>query len=766
MRTSGSQNYSNPTTVGAGATLQSTSAGLAAASPVTATAGALSLAAAGSVTFDNAANDFATVGIAAGTNATLRDANGIALAVSSVGGDLVLNANGAVTQTGAISVAGTSSVSAGPGPIILTGGNDFAGDLALSTTGAAQVNDANALALGASAVDTLTATAGAAVTLNGNIVATGAGSSIVLAGSTFTNNAGAAALDPGAGRWLVYSIDPASNSFGGLASGNQALWNRSYPGVVPEAGNRYVFSAQPTLTFTSTNVAKTYGQDATATVAGAFAVTGFVDAAAFGGVFSQDTAANTFLGAPGVTSPGAPGTAPVAGSPYPTAVDVTGVTPTTGYAKAAVSTGQLTVNAAPLTVTADDQSKVYGAADPVLTATFTGLQNGETPSVVTGLSLFAPTGAAATVTGSPHPITASGASAANYTISYVDGLLTVTPRPISIAADPQTKVYGQPDPALTYGIGGAGLVYGDVLTGALTRVAGEAVAAGPYAILQGTLTNTANPNYDIAYTGNVFAITPATLVGTIAAASRVYDGTVTATITGRSLAGVLGGDSVSYVGGSATFADRNAGTGKTVTAAGLALAGADASNYSVNTTATTAADITPATLTYLANPATVVQGTAFPRFTGAVQGFVSGDTQANATIGALAFDTTCSERQSGRRLPDRRRRTHRRLRQLCVRAGAGERNGADDRTAHRADRPRRDSGWCTPGRSRARRRARARVRSSRRVGRPKPCAALSRTSGASEQVNLVPGWRRVIDLGTVSLTVEGGGVRSRGPRTP
>jgi hypothetical protein len=30
---------------------------------------------------------------------------------------------------------------------------------------------------------------------------------------------------------------------------------------------------------------------------------------------------------------------------------------------------------------------------------------------------------------------------------------------------------------------------------------------------------------------------------------------------------------------------------------------------------------------------------------------------------------------------------------------------------------------------------------------------------SSEQVNLVPGWRRVIDLGTVSLTVEGDGMR-------
>src|SRR4030095_4470273 len=49
---------------------------------------------------------------------------------------------------------------------------------------------------------------------------------------------------------------------------------------------------------------------------------------------------------------------------------------------------------------------------------------------------------------------------------------------------------------------------------------------------------------------------------------------------------------VSYVGGTTTFADKNAGLAKTVTGAGLSLSGADAGNYTVNATALTAADIT------------------------------------------------------------------------------------------------------------------------------------------------------------------------------
>ncbi len=627
VRTSGNQSYNNPTTIGAGATLQSTGGNLVAANPVTATAGTLSLSAAGTVSFNDAANNFNTVGVTAGGNATLRDANAIVLAASSIGGDLALSSNGAVTQTGAISVVGASTVNAGPGPITLTGTNDFGGNVALTTTGTARVNDVNGLAFGASNVGTLTATAGAGLTLNGNVVATGGGTSIVLAGTTFTNNAGVTALNPGAGRWLVYSTDPTLNSFGGLASGNQALWNRTYPAAVPETGNRYVFATQPTLTFTSTNVAKIYGQDATATVAGAYGVAGFVSAATYGGVFTQDTVANAVSGTPAVTSLGSPGTAPVAGSPYAINVDVSGVTTTTGYAKAAASSGQITVNAAPLTIAADDKAKVYGDADPVLTATYTGLQNGETPAVVTGLALSAPTGAAASVIGSPHTIAASGASSPNYTILYIDGQLIVTPRPIAVAANAQTKVYGDAEPVLTYVVGGGGLVYGDTLAGSLTRVAGETVAGSPYSILQGTVTNAANPNYAISYTGNVLTITPATLVGGIMAANKVYDANTSATITSRTLAGVVGSDAVSYVGGAASFADKNVGTGKTVTATGLALVGADAGNYTVNTTATTIANITPAPLTIAATTnMKTYDGTRSATAIPAVAGLQPGDT--------------------------------------------------------------------------------------------------------------------------------------------
>src|SRR5204862_378332 len=85
--------------------------------------------------------------------------------------------------------------------------------------------------------------------------------------------------------------------------------------------------------------------------------------------------------------------------------------------------------------------------------------------------------------------------------------------------------------------------------------------------------------------------------GSITAANKVYDATTAASITSHTLSGVISGDVVSYVGGSASFANKHVGTGKTVTATGLSLSGTDAGNYSVNSTALTSADITAKALT-------------------------------------------------------------------------------------------------------------------------------------------------------------------------
>src|SRR5439155_377235 len=82
------------------------------------------------------------------------------------------------------------------------------------------------------------------------------------------------------------------------------------------------------------------------------------------------------------------------------------------------------------------------------------------------------------------------------------------------------------------------------------------------------------------------------------AGSKVYDGKTSAAIKSSPAAGVVGvvsGDAVSLdaSNASASFDTKNVGTGKTVTASGFALGGADAGNYKLaSPQGTTGADIT------------------------------------------------------------------------------------------------------------------------------------------------------------------------------
>jgi hypothetical protein len=80
-----------------------------------------------------------------------------------------------------------------------------------------------------------------------------------------------------------------------------------------------------------------------------------------------------------------------------------------------------------LTIQADGKSKVYGQALPALTATYAGLVTGDTPASLSGALLCTTTAnALSPVSGSPYPITCSGQTSTNYTITFVGANLTIT----------------------------------------------------------------------------------------------------------------------------------------------------------------------------------------------------------------------------------------------------------------------------------------------------------------------------------------------------
>src|ERR671914_369383 len=108
-------------------------------------------------------------------------------------------------------------------------------------------------------------------------------------------------------------------------------------------------------------------------------------------------------------------------------------------------------------------------------------------------------------------------------------------------------------------------------------------------------------NYTLTMQSASATITPKGLAGSFSADDKVYDGTAAATIKSDpapALDGVIEGDDVSLNGEAATasFADKQVGQDKLVTATGFELAGPDAANYTL-TMQSANADITPKGLT-------------------------------------------------------------------------------------------------------------------------------------------------------------------------
>ncbi|HUW36571.1 MAG TPA: MBG domain-containing protein [Rhodocyclaceae bacterium] len=253
------------------------------------------------------------------------------------------------------------------------------------------------------------------------------------------------------------------------------------------------------LTVTASNVTKNYGQTSTL---GAFTAAGLANGDTVGGVTE--------------TSPGAAATASVAGGPYaitPSAATGGSFVPsnyTIGYVD-----GALAVIPGALTVTASDVTKIYGQTPTLNAFTAAGLVNGDTVGLVTETSPGQP--ATAGVAGSPYAITPSGATGsfvpANYTIAYVNGVLTVMPTPLTIASPDVTMTYGQSPVLSTFTP--TGLLNGDTV-GSITgtspgTLVGASSAGGSYAITPSSATGGSfvPANYATSYVNGVLTVTPA-----------------------------------------------------------------------------------------------------------------------------------------------------------------------------------------------------------------------------------------------------------------
>ena len=91
------------------------------------------------------------------------------------------------------------------------------------------------------------------------------------------------------------------------------------------------------------------------------------------------------------------------------------------------------VGQAPLTITAENKTVLFGDEIPEYTALFDGFVNGENEQILTGELAFACEYTPGSALGE-YTITPSGLTSYNYAITFVDGLLTVTKSPATVVA--------------------------------------------------------------------------------------------------------------------------------------------------------------------------------------------------------------------------------------------------------------------------------------------------------------------------------------------
>ena len=294
----------------------------------------------------------------------------------------------------------------------------------------------------------------------------------------------------------------------------------------------------------------------------------------------------------------------------------------------------LTVTQRAITVTADAKSRAYGDANPALTYQVggSGLANGDSLS-----GALATSATTASNVGTYGINQGTLAASGNYALNYASNNLTVTQRAITVTADAKSRAYGDANPALTYLVGGSGLVNGDSLSGALATSATTASNVGVYGITQGTLASSGN--YALNYASANLTVGQRAITVTADAKSRAYGDANPALTYQVGGSGLVNGDSLS--GALATSATTASNVGVYgITQGTLASSGNYALNY-------TSADLTVGqrAITVTADAQSRAYGDVNPALTYQVGG--SGLVNGDSLSGALA---TGDDGQQCRRL--------------------------------------------------------------------------------------------------------------------
>ena len=254
------------------------------------------------------------------------------------------------------------------------------------------------------------------------------------------------------------------------------------------------------------------------------------------------------------------------------------------------------------TVVADTLDKTYGDADPALTATITGIVEGDTIAY----TLSREPGD----TVSTYLITVELGDNPNYEVTAINGIFKIYKKYVMVAVDNKDKVYGDEDPELTVSLMDS--IGEDVLNYTLNRAIGEDV--GTYLI---TVTLGDNPNYEVMTRDGFLSITPAALTVMADDKAKVYGSADPALTT--TISGLRNGDAANAINYSLSRVE-----GETVGTYTIKVTLGNNPNYTVTPT-NGVFTITKKPATVLAINKNKTYGNADPVFTATVTGIVGND---------------------------------------------------------------------------------------------------------------------------------------------
>ncbi len=201
------------------------------------------------------------------------------------------------------------------------------------------------------------------------------------------------------------------------------------------------------------------------------------------------------------------------------AANITATQPGNGtYSLAPNVPRNFTVNKAVFTVKADNQTRLYGQANPVFTISYSGFVNGDNMSVITMLPTATCPAIATTAVGNQTITAAGGVVNSNYTIAYATGTLVIIKATFIATAVDTFRVYGIANPV--FRILYAGFTNGQTnalispkpIASAATATS-TASAGATYPI---NLTGTGTTNYNLILTTGSLTITQKTQTITFA----------------------------------------------------------------------------------------------------------------------------------------------------------------------------------------------------------------------------------------------------------